>query len=128
MAPDLLAPERVARTAVAAVDTHAHVFARGLALAAERRYAPGYDAPVAAYLAMLDRNGMSHGVLVQPSFLGTDNDYLVAALRAAPDRLRGVAVVAPEIELDELEALGRGGIAGVRLNLIGQPDPAFEFP
>jgi predicted TIM-barrel fold metal-dependent hydrolase len=112
-------------TGIVAVDTHAHVFTRALTLAGDRRYAPGYDAPIADYLAMLDQNGMSHGVLVQPSFLGTDNAYLVEALRAAPERLRGIAVVAPEADEDELEALSRVGVVGIRLNLIGQPDPAF---
>src|SRR4051794_28182411 len=79
---------------ITAIDTHAHVFTRDLMLASDRRYAPGYDAPFADYLAMLDRNGVSHGVLVQPSFLGTDNTFLAKALLQAPDRLRGIAVVA----------------------------------
>lgn len=55
------------------IPTHAHVFARDLPLTSDRRYAPAYDATIDDYLGMLDRNGMSHGVLVQPSFLGTDN-------------------------------------------------------
>nr|WP_198969864.1 hypothetical protein [Xylophilus sp. ASV27] len=50
---------------VTAVDTHAHVFVRGLPLAAQRRHAPGYDALPRDYLAHLDRHGLSHGVLVQ---------------------------------------------------------------
>lgn len=111
---------------IVAIDTHAHVFKRDLALAGDRRYAPTYDATIADYLVMLDRNGMSHGVLIQPSFLGTDNSYLLEALRTAPERLRGIVVVAPEIGRRELEALAAVGCVGVRLNLIGQPDPAFE--
>jgi predicted TIM-barrel fold metal-dependent hydrolase len=47
---------------------------------------------------MLDRYGMSHGVLIQPSFLGTDNAYMVQGLRTAPERLRGIAVVSPETD------------------------------
>ena len=108
-----------------AVDTHAHVFTRGLALAAARRYAPEYDATVDDYLAMLDGNLMSHGVLVQPSFLGTDNAYLVEALRAAPSRLRGIAVVEPDARAGHLLALQSVGVVGIRLNLIGRPDPDF---
>ncbi len=80
---------------ITGIDTHAHVFERGLPLANARRYAPGYDAPLSAYLAQLDAHGLSNGVLIQPSFLGTDNSYLLAALKQAPQRLRGVAVIDP---------------------------------
>src|SRR4051794_22927541 len=50
-----------------AIDTHAHIFKRGLKLADVRRYAPDYDATLTDYLTTLDANGMTHGVLVQPS-------------------------------------------------------------
>lgn len=105
------------------VDAHAHVFARGLPLAEGRRYAPGYDAPLDAYLKTLDALGLTHGVLVQPSFLGTDNGYMLAALAAAPERLRGIAVVDPGVPRDELERLTASGVVGIRLNLIGAPTP-----
>ena len=110
-------------SSVTAVDCHAHVFRRGLPLADARRYAPSYDATSEDYLKVLDANGISHAVLVQPSFFGTDNGYLVQALRQHPDRFRGVAVVDPAIAPDELRSLDRVGIVGIRLNLIGQPDP-----
>ncbi|MGY8636651.1 amidohydrolase family protein [Bradyrhizobium sp. 14AA] len=110
-------------TALPTIDTHAHVFHRGLKLAPGRRYAPDYDAPLALYLEQLDRNGMTHGVLVQPSFLGTDNSYLVESLKAANGRLRGIAVVDPTVPADELRTLDRAGVAGIRLNLVGQPLP-----
>ncbi|MCC8402517.1 amidohydrolase family protein [Paraburkholderia sp. MMS20-SJTN17] len=104
------------------IDAHAHVFERGLSLARQRRYAPDYDAPLDAYLAQLDEHGVSHGVLVQPSFLGTDCSYLLDALRRAPERLRGVAVIEPDCERDTLTAMARAGIVGIRLNLIGHAD------
>ena len=109
--------------ALPTIDTHAHVFHRGLKLAPGRRYAPDYDAPLPLYLEQLDRNGMTNGVLVQPSFLGTDNSYLVACLKQAAERLRGIAVVDPTITADELRALDRAGVVGIRLNLVGQPLP-----
>jgi len=116
------------KEAIQAIDCHAHVFTQGLKLANERRYAPNYDATIAQYLAMLDANGASHGVLVQPSFLGTDNSYMIEALRTAPRRLKGIAVVEPGIEPEELRALADAGIVGLRLNLIGRPDPDFGQP
>ncbi|MDA9434955.1 amidohydrolase family protein [Bradyrhizobium sp. CCBAU 51627] len=109
--------------ALPAIDTHAHVFHRGLKLAPGRRYAPDYDAPLSLYLEQLDRNAMTNGVLVQPSFLGTDNSYLVDCLKQAGGRLRGIAVVDPAVSTDELRALDRVGIVGIRLNLVGQPLP-----
>lgn len=110
---------------VTAVDCHAHVFRVGLPLADVRRYAPDYDATPADYVKMLDANGMSHGVLIQPSFLGTDNSYLIGALREYPKRLRGVAVVEPTVTRGELVAMNEAGVVGIRLNLIGKPDPDF---
>jgi len=106
-----------------AVDTHAHVFERGLKLAEKRRYTPDYDAPLDAYLYNLDRSGISHGVLVQPSFLGTDNNYLLKALDKFPDRLRGIAVVEPGTSKAELIDLASNGVVGIRLNLPGTPLP-----
>ncbi|SFO68880.1 Predicted metal-dependent hydrolase, TIM-barrel fold [Bradyrhizobium sp. Ghvi] len=105
------------------IDTHAHVFHRGLKLAPGRRYAPDYDAPLSLYLEQLDRNAMTNGVLVQPSFLGTDNSYLVDCLKQTNGRLRGIAVVDPAVSADELRALDRAGVIGIRLNLVGQPLP-----
>lgn len=103
------------------VDTHAHIFRQGLALAGNRRYSPDYDATVEQYLGHLDRCGLSHGVLVQPSFLGTDNEHMVSALRQYPKRLRGTAVVDRDVTDGELDELADAGVVGIRLNLIGQP-------
>jgi len=111
-----------------AVDCHAHVFLHTLAFAPGRRYTPDYDAPLERYLAELDRYGLSHGVLVQPSFLGTDNSYLLGALAACPARLRGIAVMPADVPRAALDALDRAGIVGLRLNLIGAPDPDFATP
>lgn len=108
---------------ITAIDSHAHVFSRGLSLAAERRYAPAYDAPLGDYLAQLHGHGFSHGVLVQPSFLGTDNRYLLSALRTAPGQLRGVVMLERDVERETLDEMARLGVRGVRLNLMGQALP-----
>ncbi|TCV68448.1 amidohydrolase family protein [Pseudomonas fluorescens] len=108
------------------IDCHAHVFSRELELAAVRRYTPDYDATLAQYLGHLHAHGLSHGVLVQPSFLGTDNRYLLAALRQAPEQLRGVVVVQRDVSRAELEDMARLGVVGVRLNLMGKALPDFR--
>jgi predicted TIM-barrel fold metal-dependent hydrolase len=104
---------------LATVDTHAHIFERGLKLANARRYAPAYDATLDDYLRMLDRHGIARGVLVQPSFLGTDNSYMLEGLRRAPTRLRGIAVIAPDAASEELKQMNALGVVGIRLNLVG---------
>ncbi|MBT2322098.1 amidohydrolase family protein [Variovorax paradoxus] len=122
---DAMPEAGAAIAAITVIDSHAHVFRRGLPLAPVRRHAPDYDALLPDYLALLDAHAVSHAVLVQPSFLGTDNSFLLDALRACPERLRGVVIIEPSIGVDELTALDRQGVCGVRLNLVGLPIPDF---
>ncbi len=102
------------------VDTHFHVFQSGVALPGAR-YTPGYDAALGAWKSAAAALGVTHGVLVQTSFMGTDNSLLLAQLAAQPDTLHGVAVVAPDAGLAVLAPLHAQGVRGVRLNLAGQP-------
>lgn len=61
--------------------------------------------------------GVTHGVLVQTSFMDTDNRLLLAQLARHPDTLRGVAVVPPSATLAPLQVQG---VRGIRLNLAGR--------
>ena len=106
--------------AITGIDTHAHIFRQDLPMVPNRRYSPDYDALIEQYIAHLDRHGLSHGVLIQPSFLGTDNTYMAQALRRFPERLRAVAVVDASVSEGELDALAEVGMVGIRLNLIGK--------
>lgn len=108
------------------IDAHTHVFRRDLQMAAGRRYTPGYDASPKDLFAHLDANRLDRAVLVQPSFLGTDNRYMLAAIAAAPDRLRGIAMVAGDVADHELDKLAEGGVVGVRFNLVGAPLPELR--
>lgn len=109
---------------VGIIDSHAHVFMLDLPMAAGRRYTPAQNAPLADYLAHLDAHGCTHGVLIQPSFLGYDNSFMLQAIAQTKPRLRGVACVEPSVTMPELAALDKGGIVGIRLNIIDgvQPD------
>ena len=102
-----------------ACDTHAHVIgpADHFSMVANRSYTPP-PALEAAYLGMLDSLGMARGVLVQISVYGTDNRCMVESLKAHPDRLRGVAVVSPDISEGELEPLHAAGVRGIRINVL----------
>ncbi|QXI36430.1 amidohydrolase family protein [Pseudomonas xantholysinigenes] len=113
---------------VSAIDGHAHVFVQGLPMVRERRHTPDYNATVDDYARHLAANRVSHGVLVQPSFLGTDNAFLLEALARYPKRFRGVVVVEPGIDEARLEALAQCGVVGVRLNLLGTALPDLAQP
>ena len=107
------------------VDAHAHVFRRDLPLAPNARHAPQRDALLDEYLGLLDRHGITHAVLTAPSFLGTDNSFLLRALAREPARLRGTVIVDPDVDTGELRRLQGSGVTGVRLNFFGmQPLPA----
>lgn len=106
--------------AITGIDTHAHIFRQDLPMVPTRRYSPHYDALVERYLGHLDRHGLSHGVLIQPSFLGTDNTFMIEALRRYPQRLRGVVVVDPAVSEAQLDGFAAAGVTGIRLNLIGK--------
>ena len=113
---------------ITAIDAHAHVFVRGLPLAQQRRHAPDYDATLDAYAGHLLSNGVSHAVLVQPSFLGTDNSFFLDVVKRYPRRFRGVAVVDCAVTDSELALLDRTGVVGIRLNLIGLKLPQLTAP
>ena len=102
-----------------AVDTHAHVL--GLPPRYPLEVGRSYTAPEAtavSYLDMLDRTGMAYGVLVQPSVHGTDNRLAEETIVANIKRLRGVAVVAPDVSEQELARLNQAGFRGCRFNIM----------
>jgi 2-pyrone-4,6-dicarboxylate lactonase len=98
------------------IDCHAHIFDEfdRYKLAGAAKYQPP-AAPRAAWLALLDRLGASRGVQVHPSPYGFDNAITEDFIRSVPDRLRGVAVVAPDVPEDVLHRLHESGFRGVRL-------------
>lgn len=102
-----------------AVDTHAHVIGAPpqYPLVTPRSYTPP-PAGARAYLAMLDATGMDYGVLTQISVHGTDNALLVETLRAHRQRLRGIAVIAPDCPDRERAALKDAGVVGLRINMM----------
>lgn len=105
---------RGARVTAGAVDVHAHVLDPGARTVGGAAYPPFVAGPD-AYRAHLDRLGMAHGVLVTASVHGTDNEPLLRALAAAPERLRGVAVVPVDVDDAQLDHLGAFGVVAVRV-------------
>ncbi len=108
-------------------DGHAHVFEKSLPLATPRRYSPQYDAPLKSYIKLLQENQLDGALLVQPSFLGSDNSFLLNALENHQQHdglvFQGVVVVSPETLFIDLERMNSIGVIGARLNLLGQNIP-----
>lgn len=100
------------------VDSHFHIFSAGRAHR-DARYVPDYDADFKAWRTAAGSVGVMRGVVVQPSFLGTDNTRLCQELREHPDTLRGIAVVDPGATPAQLQQLASCGVRGIRLNLVG---------
>ena len=108
-----------------ACDCHCHVFgpAARFPYAEPRSYTPD-DAPLEAYLALLDRLGFDRGVLVQPSAYGRDNRAMLDALDAraeAPARRRGRRRRADAATLKQWHAAGVRGLRANEFRRDGKP-------
>lgn len=102
-----------------AVDAHCHVFGPGerFPYAATRKYTP-CDAPKEKLRELHSHLGFERSVIVQASCHGTDNRALLDALDTSAGRERGIAVVAPDISVAELETMHASGVRGVRFNFV----------
>jgi predicted TIM-barrel fold metal-dependent hydrolase len=103
-----------------AADCHGHVFCRSrfpYALDATYEPHPSQAGTVARFLAVLEAHGLSHGLLVGPEPHGTDNRCLLESLAAGNERLKGIALVQPDVAERELTALADRGVVGIRFNL-----------
>ena len=100
------------------VESHFHAWTEDCPLVAERGYKPLAAKSIDTSLEIHDAHGVTHGVLVQPSFLGFDNSYILDCLRQHPDRLRASVVVGPDLDEPLLEEMDELGVVGLRLNLI----------
>ena len=102
-----------------AVDTHAHVFSAYAPAVPGARYRPAYGADLSAWRALWPAAGISHGVVVQPSFFGLDNREMLETLSSDPKRLRGVAVLDPIADAATLDRFHARGVRAIRLNVRG---------
>jgi len=69
-------------------------------------------------------------VIVTPSVYGTDNSATLWGMKARGADARGVAVIDASTPESELDAMGRAGVCGIRLNLAtgGVNDPTVGRP
>jgi predicted TIM-barrel fold metal-dependent hydrolase len=103
------------------IDCHVHAWDESCRIVAGY-YTPGAPVPVARLVSALELHDVSGAVLVQPSFLGTNNSYIHQCLMSYPDHLRGVCVVDGGFDHRDLELMDSLGICGMRFNLLGGGD------
>ena len=96
------------------MDSHAHVWGADMPYSPQAWTRPDYVYSVEDLLADMDSVGIQYGVIAAASLFGTYNDYTIACLRRHK-RLRGTAIIDPDIDMYALEALRAEGIVGVRL-------------
>lgn len=110
-----------------ATDCHCHVFGprERYPWAANRLYTPP---PVTLddYFTMLDAVGFERGVMVQTGLYGTDNSFIVDALKALPRRLRAIALTDESFTDRMLRDLAEAGVRGFRVNRTARTGLAFD--
>ena len=106
------------------VDCHFHVIAAPdrFPMLASRSYTPA-PAALRDWRATLGPCGVTHGVVVQPSFYGTDNRVLLTALEEGGGRVVGIAAVAADVTDAEMDRLASAGVRGVRMAHFEAGDP-----
>ena len=97
--------------------THIHGEASAFPMSPGRVYTPGPALPedMARLHAAL---GLQRVVIVTPSIYGSDNAATLWGMKARGADARAVAVVDEHTPENELDAMDRAGVRGVRLNLV----------
>jgi predicted TIM-barrel fold metal-dependent hydrolase len=103
-------------------DCHVHIYGPfdRFPPAKEGRFSPTGETPVEALFALWDSMGIARGVIVHALGAGGDNEATLDALQRYPQRLRGVALITPDITDRRLDVLTDAGFKGVRINLLRQ--------
>src|SRR5436190_17671994 len=119
--PSSSSPVPLMANAVRIVDCHAHIIDPvRFPLTGTRGYKARADESGTReqFCAVLDRHGVSHGVLVQLSGYGTNNAAILDAVKAYRGRFKAIAMIDPGIDDRTLEDLAAAGVVGVRFNLV----------
>ena len=110
-----------------ACDCHTHIFGdpKRFPFFAGRSYTPQPALP-AEMKALHEALHIERVVIVTPSVYGTDNAATLYGIRATGKGARGIAVIDEKTTDGELNAMHKGGVRGIRLNLAtaGITDPA----
>jgi predicted TIM-barrel fold metal-dependent hydrolase len=99
-------------------DTHTHIFEHKLITSKKVRYKPSYDAKIETLIKALHKNRLNGAFLVQPSFYGSNNNYIIKKLKKHNHKkLYGVGVLSETKPLRDFKKILKNKFIGVRLNL-----------
>jgi 2-pyrone-4,6-dicarboxylate lactonase len=115
-----------------AINTHCHVNSNGMTpfpWSDDRKYDPAF-APWRKLVELDAFLGFSGEVIVAATCHGSDNSYMLNALKKSNGRALGVAFVDKNISDDELAQLNAAGVRGVRYSYVKRltnPPPPEEM-
>jgi 2-pyrone-4,6-dicarboxylate lactonase len=103
-------------------DCHVHIYGpyERFPAAEDGRFTPTQPNPVESLFAMWESIGISRGVIVHALAAGPANEVTLDALRRYPERLRGVAVLQPDVIDRRLDEMTDAGFKGARINMLLQ--------
>ncbi|HEY1758669.1 MAG TPA: amidohydrolase family protein [Bryobacteraceae bacterium] len=115
-----------------AINTHCHVNSNGMTpfrWSDDRKYDPAF-APWRKLEELDNHLGFSGEVIVAATCHGTDNAYMLNALKKSKGRALGVAFVEKTISDEELVELDKAGVRGIRYSYVKRltnPPPPEEM-
>lgn len=110
-----------------ACDTHLHIYGPfdRFPLASERVYNIQRSATLEDYSALMDQLGLDRAVIVNGGGNGYNNDVTLDAISRMNGRLKGLALIRPDIADRELRRLHEGGMTGFRTRASGKGAPSL---
>jgi 2-pyrone-4,6-dicarboxylate lactonase len=110
-----------------ACDTHLHIYGPfdRFPLSSEKVYDIRRSALLEDYVALMDQLGLERAVVVNGGGNGFNNSVTLDAIARTNGRLKGLALVRPDVTDAELRALHEGGMTGFRTRASGKAAPSL---
>lgn len=99
-------------------DSHHHIYDARFPVSPHWRGGRPNGATVADYRLLQRKLGITRHVIVQPSTYGSDNRCLLDALQQFGAEARGIVVIDDDTSDEQLKAMDRLGVRGVRVNFL----------
>ncbi|MFN3889524.1 MAG: amidohydrolase family protein [Beijerinckiaceae bacterium] len=110
-----------------ACDTHLHIYGPfdRFPLSSEKVYDIRRSALLEDYIALMDQLGLERAVVVNGGGNGFNNAVTLDAIARTNGKLKGLALVRPDVTDAELRTLHEGGMTGFRTRASGKAAPSL---